>query len=179
VIFPDEITFYEADGKEPWQYFWVGFSGENAGNLLEELGFSPAFPVFRFRDPRAVEELFDDMNRIDESTQEGQLCLTGNLYMLLSRIHPVSGAPAIRKNFGGKKEYVEQAIRYIQENYPTEVSVEDIARRLGINRSYFYTLFKEHTHTSPREFLITARISKLFKKHIGCSPTDYRKKHRG
>lgn len=41
-----------------------------------------------------------------------------------------------------------------------EISVEDIAKNLGLNRSYFSKLFKKITKKSPQDFLIQYRMNK-------------------
>ena len=45
-IEPDELTFYQADAKEPWEYLWVGFNGTMVPELLKQIGLSSSQPVF-------------------------------------------------------------------------------------------------------------------------------------
>ncbi len=40
------------------------------------------------------------------------------------------------------------------------LTVNGIAKHLGIHRSYFAAIFKEHTHMSPQAFLLWVRMSK-------------------
>ena len=42
-------------------------------------------------------------------------------------------------------EPVKIAMRYIQENYGENISTADIARKVGLSKSYFCRLFKKHT----------------------------------
>lgn len=30
IIYPDELTYYEADKEDPWTYIWIGFDGIKA-----------------------------------------------------------------------------------------------------------------------------------------------------
>ena len=39
-IFPEDIAVYTADSATPLDYVWVGFSGENAGELARSAGIS-------------------------------------------------------------------------------------------------------------------------------------------
>jgi AraC-like DNA-binding protein len=84
------------------------------------------------------------------------------------------------------------------------ITVEAIASRLGLNRSYFSTLFKRTTGVSPKRYLFDYRMriagtllrekrtavsvaansvgygdifnfSKMFKRAYGCSPLEYAK----
>ena len=99
--------------------------------------------------------------------------------------------------------YVAQVIRYIQDYYHEPLRVEDMARYVGLNRSYLSTLFKKYTGLSPIKYLQTFRMTraahllsltklpitaiahscgyqetesfhKIFKQHTGLSPKQYR-----
>ncbi len=204
LIFPGEVAYYEADEKKPWCYSWIGFSG--GAKLMEELGLSVFNPVFSFADTEALSHVFAAMERADETRADGQLRLVGNLFMLLAEILPQSTPARSQASLGAREDYVEHAIRYIQQNYALKLTVGGIAEHLGIHRSYFSAIFKEHTHTSPQAFLLWVRMSKAkellsdgrlsilsiahsvgyedallfsrtFKKQTGLSPREYRKEH--
>ena len=49
-----------------------------------------------------------------------------------------------------------------QNHYSEPLQIEDIARYIGLNRSYLSTLFKEHTGQSPLKYLQTFRLTKVF-----------------
>lgn len=44
---PDVPIFYRADEVNPWEYYWVGFSGPAAPLLLAQTPFTAARPVLR------------------------------------------------------------------------------------------------------------------------------------
>ena len=44
VIFPDQVTVYQADSNEPWHYGWVGFTGEDAAPLITAAGATLSNP---------------------------------------------------------------------------------------------------------------------------------------
>ena len=48
----------------------------------------------------------------------------------------------------------------MEENYTKGITASDVAKYIGINRSYFYSLFKTYTGHSPTEHLMTLRINK-------------------
>ena len=46
LIEPGQMSFYQADEKDPWMYIWVGFAGERAEEYVKSMGISPRHPVF-------------------------------------------------------------------------------------------------------------------------------------
>ena len=54
---------------------------------------------------------------------------------------------------------IEKIITYMRENYKKELSVSECARRANLSETHFRRLFKQHTGRSPKEFLISLRIS--------------------
>ncbi|MDR6883150.1 AraC family transcriptional regulator [Bacillus sp. 3255] len=105
---------------------------------------------------------------------------------------------------GDLVEYVEQAKQYLMEHYNQAIDVEEMARLSGASRK-FYQAFRGITGLSPHKFVTTIRLnrslgllgsspssiaevahavgypdelyfSRLFKKHMGLSPSDFMKK---
>lgn len=56
--------------------------------------------------------------------------------------------------------YIQSTVDFIESYYMNEISVEDMASNLGLNRSYFSKIFKENMGCPPQEFLIRLRLSK-------------------
>lgn len=102
-------------------------------------------------------------------------------------------------------DFVEKAIRYVDEHYMEEVTLEKIAKKVYVSPKYFSTVFKRDIGISFSEYLLSRRIQKaveyimdseykmyeigemigykserqffrVFKKYTGCTPTEYRSK---
>ena len=100
-------------------------------------------------------------------------------------------------------EITKKAIRYISKNFAGNLTLEDVAEHVHLNATYFSTLFKQSTGSTFREYLNMVRIeeskrlltstdysileialatgfedqsyfSKVFKKHTGLTPKQYR-----
>ena len=51
LIYPNMPINYIADEKNPWEFWWVGFNGTDAGFLLDATRFSVKNPVITLSDP--------------------------------------------------------------------------------------------------------------------------------
>ncbi|WP_025027566.1 response regulator transcription factor [Caldalkalibacillus mannanilyticus] len=109
------------------------------------------------------------------------------------------------KRKGNEKDPIEVAKKFILENLESDVSLEKVAKKLGLNPSYFSQLFKQETSETFVRFRMRARMerakelllqsdiriidipsrigsndhphfTKTFKKYTGCSPSEYRAK---
>lgn len=184
VIRPLETTFYQADEHDPWEYIWIGFT--TALTLPAPL-----------REQAVVQHsglgsLFSSVLRLRTMTQGRELFLCGQVYQLLSLLSERQPL---------ENDYVEQAQTYLASNYMQDVSISGLAARLGLNRSYFSTLFHQRTGLSPQQYLLRCRMeharellcshaftpgeaalavgypdifafSRMFKRYYGVSPSE-------
>ncbi len=133
--------------------------------------------------------------------------MMGNLFMLIAEMaENVSQLDIKRKViFNSKEEYVKNAVGYIEKNFSGKLSISEVVKYVGLNRSYFGGIFKEIMGISPIDYLVSYRIdrakkyllddsmsigdvarsvgyedpltfSKIFKRKNQMSPREYQKK---
>ena len=56
-------------------------------------------------------------------------------------------------------QYVFNAVKYIQFNYSHDISIDDIAKAVGVSRSHLYRVFMSNVGQSPIDYLTSYRIS--------------------
>ncbi len=56
-------------------------------------------------------------------------------------------------------EYVNKAIGYIKSNYGYPIQVSDLARYIGIDRTYLYRIFFASESMSPKQYLMQVSIN--------------------
>lgn len=160
LIFPGQITTYVADLVEPWEYIWVEFDGSHVKSSLDRIGFAPSNPIYHATDVTVRNEMFSAMQHILDERGDSPLHLVGCTYFFfdafLRSAEPHRAVqPSRLHGF-----YIDSALNYIEKHYQADVSVEDIARHIGLNRSYFGKIFKESMGVSPQQFLIGYRMEK-------------------
>ena len=190
---PGSVTMYAADAESSMTYIWVSFSCTKLFSDLLEQGL--------FHAPWAG-EIFQQINASRQSTAvEWLVC--GRLYDFFAELVSRRPAPATEKN-----DYVSQAVKRIRSNCAEDLQISDIAAELGLSRSYFSRIFKQHMTISPQEYLVSYRLetaalllveqglsqkeaarrtgysdictfSRMFKRKYGISPGEYVKREQG
>lgn len=161
LIEPERVNTYFADREDPWEYTWVEFSGLKAKEVLDTAGLSTGSPVFVPDSPRTADILKEEFLHLASSPSgTSSLHLIGHLYLIMDAI--LTGSSSRNRTQNGKRSqfYADEAITFISQNYALPITVEDMAQRLNLDRSYFGKVFKETIGQAPQEFLIRYRMSK-------------------
>ncbi len=158
LIEPDYQTVYMSDAQNPWHYVWVGFSGKKAAAILNTIGISQDFPIFTCSEDQHPEKYVMEMLQHNRASAEDQYYQVAMLYLLFSCLVKTNktAIPYSTKD----NVYVMYAIRYIQNHYSEPLRIDELARYVGLNRSYLSTLFKKYTGLSPIKYLQNFRLTK-------------------
>lgn len=109
--------------------------------------------------------------------------------------------------YNGKRELLAEALKYLEDNISYELNISDLALKACMSSHYFRKVFKEVTGLTPIDYINKIRIkkavrqltedsctvakvaetvgindtnyfSRLFRKTMGCTPTEFRKHKR-
>lgn len=159
LICPNTIVYYQADIEHPWSYAWVGFNGFKAMTYLKQAGLDNSNPIFRYERDNFLRNKLMEMIETRQLSKGRDIRLLGLLYEFLSQLVETSVVD-LSQGSNNREDYVKKALEYILMNYSRKISVSQIARSVGLDRSYLYSLFMEYLKTSPQEYLINFRIEK-------------------
>lgn len=204
LLIPNTPIVYQADLRDPWVYYWIGFEGVDLSGILSLCGLSEQHPVMHYNSIEKTAELIDPLTRADPGSLSQNYYAIGQFYCLCSLFieKSVENHPVSRKEF-----YADQVVAYVRNNYPDDISVGDIARYIGLDRTYLYRIFREIKGMSIQAYILKFRLEKacyflsytnfplaqissfcgysssqhfstLFKKSMGISPSEYRRKNR-
>ena len=73
LIYPGDVTFYQADIKDPWEYSWIGFSGYQASFILSQMGFSKESHVIELPDMEPLTSCIQKMLLTHQLTLANEL----------------------------------------------------------------------------------------------------------
>lgn len=205
LLIPGEVTYYFADAQTPWSYYWLGISGIKA---QEYFNLSSIHDTAYLRSPHTealgnfIRTIVKDAERLDES-KASQLHVISQLFELMHQLNAVS--PNLdQETISPSQKLYREAKHLIDIGYNSQaISIQYIADKLRVHRSYLSSIFKDFHKISPKEYLLEVRMnrakellettnqpikiiaysvgyldplhfSKAFRQYYDCSPSQYR-----
>jgi AraC family transcriptional regulator, arabinose operon regulatory protein len=199
---------YGADNNDPWTIYWLHFTGDISNSFTgKEFTITSFDPVENTRNDRRIrlfEELYQNlsMGYNTENIEYASICLW---YLLgsFSYLPQFERIRAIQQN-----DIVEKSILYMHDHIDSEISLNNLASLCGFSVSHYSMIFKKKTSRSPIEYFNNLKIqracqmldftdshineiamqlhfedqfyfSRVFKRVMGVSPMEYRKKKKG
>lgn len=160
MIFPEQITTYVSDKNLPWEYCWVEFDGLRVKEALDSAELTKDAPVYhaKFKDLR--ETMMQEILYLTEHGEASPFHLIGHLYLFFDAM--LQSITKEQRGNGKRLQdyYIREALSYIEQNFQNNITVEEIAKICGLNRSYFGKIFKDFTGKTPQQFLLTYRMIK-------------------
>lgn len=154
---PGQEHMYQADTERPWEYVWLGFSGVDDETLFDVYGVPTHGCVIRPAFPARMALL---MRRILTALQSpSQLEQLYSLALGVLALGCIGDRVATTATTNSYTDYVEEAVAYIEAEYPSISGAAAVARYIGLDRSYFSRLFQERTGVSVSQFITETRIT--------------------
>ncbi len=144
IIKPYEVHILRADKEDPWEYVWIGFNTDmELPQVLAQNYVFDASPV------KNVFEMLADGNHKKRSTADYAVAA----YEIFARLYAKES-----EKQKPETDAIDRAVSIIKEEYAT-ITVNALAERLFMNRSYFGARFKKKTGKSPKQYIDNARLS--------------------
>ena len=201
---PGEPQLYTLYAKDRPETYWVHFTGNNVERILEYYNIPVGTNVFFTGVSGNYKWLFRKM--IQElqlkRTNFAEMLMLQLRQLLLYISRNIEEGPLVTADL---LDEVEQAMHYFNKNFYLPIIIEDYAKEHHMTPWWFIQNFKKITQVTPAQYIVSLRISnamnlldntdysvakiamsvgydnalyfsRLFKRHVGCSPRDYRKR---
>ncbi len=201
VLFPGDTIVHKASHVDPRKGYYCSFLGLSLEQVLARAGISSEQP---FAPPELFESFREMMRHMTESMKQNDFgapirasaCLCQILGTLLQSCEEIDRGDAVQK-----------AIGMMEARYHEALSATELADFVGLERSYFSSLFHRETGLPPHRYLTRLRVrkacallelkdtpvsvaaesvgldpqnfSRMFKRETGLTPLQYRKKQLG
>lgn len=204
---PKEEQKYYYYGVDQTEVYWVHFTGRDVKKLLHRYGIEDHVHVIHTGTALEYKYLFLQMiQELKLCKADYEDLLVNHLHHLLIRIHRTLLTEPYSKSRTHAKDF-DEAVQYFHKNYHTEININEYAAAHHMSVSWFIRGFKEYTDSTPTQYILSLRISnaqillettdyniteiaeivgyenplyfsRLFKKQVGVSPSDFRKQLR-
>lgn len=199
---------YGASPLDPWSIYWFHLKGSHVSEMIElyQLAGSPLpIPVSVYA--RFMETFSQSYDQLTDKTYSAAVHahVSQTMRHLLSGIGIGAGKSAQDKK---RESYLEHAVRYMAEHVADSVKLPDLARHTGLSRQHLIYLFNRETGQPPIEYFLRMKMqraaqlldltdltvkqvghavglsdpyyfSRLFKRMMGHSPSQYRQIPKG
>ncbi|MEQ2526727.1 AraC family transcriptional regulator [Robertmurraya yapensis] len=206
-LFPNQTHQYITDPDNSLELFWLAIDGKQASSLLNRIGLTehsyhiPDFITIEITN--VIDELIKQFKEMGKDDEFIRLSLIYKLFHSLS-------IRAKEKNLtpitSGK--WIQLSKQYMDMHFADGITVNDVAKYIGIHRSHFTTRFTSEIGVSPSHYLLALKMkkasamisdrsftiteiafslgysdlysfSKVFKKYTGVSPKQFLAKKKG
>lgn len=154
ILFPGDTIIHTADKKNPRKGYWCAIDGLDTGFVFKECGISSDAP---FAPGELFEELCTCLQKMVLEWGKGD---GGEALRETALIYEFLGILLKNKKPSAHDDRIEKAIGLMEAKYHEHLNIDEIAREIGLERSYFSVLFKEKTSVSPHKYLNSLRLRK-------------------
>ena len=201
VVMPPKKSYcFDCYADEVVYFLCVHFTGSQALEKLQKYGIQ-IFPNINKLNsvhniPRYFKSIFDVLASENDFRVEESSILLERLFVEMARSI---------KNKENEEMTLKKSIRYINENYTTEIKITDLAKMENMCMTAYDAAFKKQLGISPIKYIINLRIqfakelletsnisvkeislmsgygnfnyfSRIFKEYVSMSPSEYRKR---
>ena len=203
---PGEPQIYDVYPKEKGEFFWVHFTGSEVENILAECGIPQERNVFWAGITSDIRSMYCQMIRELQTQgvhfEEFLRMDLRHLFLLMNR--HLTEKPSVESDVQGD---IIQALSWFERHWREPISIDDYAARSRLTPYWFRQKFKAFTGTTPMQYVISLRITnamnlmentdynieqiaeavgydnpsyfrRLFRKHTGLSPSEYKQHHK-
>lgn len=195
--------YHNGLNDEPVRYYWLHFTGSELAATLEACGIRSGAVCYVGVDRQIgeqIEELFGEFRSRRSNFSYAAAIKVQHILLLLAR--------CAARTDTDEEDKLDRSIRYIHTHICEELSVAALAEMEFFSPSHYRALFRRATGLSPMAYITRQRIhlacdllgqgspglsrvaelcgyrdrlyfQRVFKKEMGISPGEYRRKYHG
>jgi AraC-like DNA-binding protein len=201
LLLPNEEHSYKCNPKSPWLEYWISFEGQAVRQAHQDKLLSEQHPLLRARDKAHVIKLFESCLKegMSASVVE-QKRLPGIFHQILDEMLPLHADLVHSRPVDAIDAVRQELLAHPAKDFDLQM----LAMQHGASYSSLRQRFRQAFGTSIRKYHNKARVnlaskllseghsvketstlvgindpyyfSRLFKKNMGCSPTDFTRK---
>lgn len=201
----DHAHSYQADADDPWTIYWLHYDGKLADEFYRHTHITT--PVLNIGVQPRIVRIFDGLSELRRSTYQLAEFIQGS-HQLQAMLSYMALLVRQQRPQSGKTLDWERLRAIMQEHIHGQLNLDALAASATLSKYHFTKKFKALSGQSPIQYFINMKIqracylldstsqpvkqvaaavgyddayyfSRLFKKVIGLSPSEYRVHRRG
>lgn len=155
-------TYSHKTSKDLWQLKWAHFYGSNMSHIYEKYVQRGGHPCFHPDNLSEFEALLQNLYEIASSDNYVKdMMIYEKLISLLTLLMKESWHPENTKSYSNahKRQNLQNVKDYLDLNYMTKITLDDLAGQFFINKFYLTRIFKEQFGISINNYLLQIRIT--------------------
>ncbi|GGH85871.1 AraC-like DNA-binding protein [Pullulanibacillus pueri] len=159
-LYPKQTHQYRTDPKHCLQMFWFAFDGRQAQSLLQRIGLNEHSPFIADLISKEVRSTIEDLGNKFSDLKESEIL--DRISLIYKLFYQLSNR-ALEKNLVKKitsQNWLKRSIDYMNTHYAEGISVTDVAKYVGLHRSYFTSSFIKKMNMGPLQYLLSLKMNK-------------------
>ncbi len=190
---------YKSDAANPWHKLWIVFTGDFADSLINY--YLPK-NVYLFKDCNAVKKHFEDIVEVSRQNMPYNI-MVNKITISLMHIFMYIRNRVLTEN----ADLPDIIRKKLDESVESTFNLEKLCSDINYSKNYVINVFKNKYHITPYQYFLDKKMdaaktylthtnvsvgniaktlhyadqqyfSSSFKKTVGCSPLEYRRKTR-
>lgn len=198
---------YKSSTNDPWSIYWVHIEGHLFEQFMDFIGVNSNNLILNISNQVAFIDEFEQLLATrNKSYQLSSFILASNIIKKMFALFTVNSPSKLEQS---KQDFnLSKVTSFMEENISQKINLQQIADSFELSKFYFAKKFLQHTGVSPIRYFLELKIkhacklldesnisvkdvalqigyddpyyfSRLFKKIMGLSPTQYRQSQYG
>ncbi|WP_437272360.1 AraC family transcriptional regulator [Staphylococcus succinus] len=151
---------YNPSINKPWRYYWVGISGKQAHTYFSRSALAEHI-VMKNYDTTLLFSIISkicDLSANMDIKKSQDILLNQYLFELLHCLQETF--PTNQDILDNQQLHtnIQVALDFINQNFTSNITIDDVAKKANLSRSYLYKMFIKHFNVSPKTYLIHLRM---------------------
>lgn len=199
---PSNHNYYLPQNSNEWEFLYFSIYGEEANRLFYKItnSYGYIFKLTNYSEP--IKHILETIEKIETTGINNSYVASASAYKFIMKFLEYLEYGYQQKN--NYPISIVKAIQFIEKNYKEDITLDDIVKVSNLSKYHFTRQFKKYVKKTPINYLTNVRInnalsylsintkslewiaqevgfhssnyfSKVFKKNIGISPSNYRK----
>lgn len=177
ILYAREWHSYAPDPATGWSEAWIGFTGDNAGRLVNDFFPDKSNPIHRVGVYDTLCAAYEKAYKVAEDQLPAyQQQLAGFVTFIITTIYARSKQLPFLDNPDANN--INLAMKFMRQNLHHNFRMEDIAAQVDMGYSKFRKIFKEYTGFSPAQYFLRLKMERakdyLLNTTLSCKEISYR-----